>query len=68
MYKRFAIGFSPGLALSANGITSLAGYPIFAWNALPLGFYSGINPPGQKKKEKAQPAPYVPPSYQPAPG
>lgn len=72
MYKRFAIGFSPGLALSANGIASIAGLPTFAYNALPLGIYNGINPAGQEKKEeKAQPKPAYPrvpqPGYQPAP-
>jgi hypothetical protein len=73
MYKRFAIGFSPGFALSANGIASIAGYPTFFWNALPLGFYSGVNPPGLKKteekKNQPQPAyPQIPQGYQPAPG
>lgn len=73
MYKRFAIGFAPGLALVSNGITSIAGYPTFAYNALPLGMYNGINPPGLKKKEEAKQQamptyPQVPPGYQPAPG
>ena len=63
MYKRFAWGFAPALALASNGITSIAGYPTFAYNALPLGIYNGINPPGPKKKAP-QPA-YPQPGYQP---
>ncbi len=71
MYKRFAKGFSPGLVLSANGIASIAGYPVFALNALPFGLYNGINPPGPKKKEeKAQAQTAYPqvPAYRTAPG
>ncbi len=59
MYKRFAWGFAPGLALSANGIGSIAGYPVFALNALPLGLYNGINPPGLKEKKESKQK-YVP--------
>lgn len=70
MYKRFAIGFSPAYALTANGITSIAGYPTFAYNALLIGMYNGINPPGPKKKEevKQQTSPQTyPQGYQRSP-
>ncbi len=66
MYKRFALGFSPAYVLTANGIASIAGYPTFAVNALPLGMYNGINPPGPKKKAQAQPT-YTKPDYKPSP-
>jgi len=54
--QRVAVGFGPGLLLTANGITDimLGGYkiPVFAINALPYAFYTGIYPLEENKAYK----------------
>ena len=43
-WKRIGLGFLPGYALDANGITNIMGLPTFALNAFPLGLYNAIKP------------------------
>lgn len=69
-FRRIGIGFAVGYSLVANGITELAlgsyKVPIFAANALPLGIYNGMNPPGEKKEAPSkQYAPQPQAAYQP---
>src|SRR3989338_6003891 len=53
---RIGTVFAPGYILAANGIPDLSigpyTAPTFAVNALPVGIYNEINPPGQAKEEK----------------
>jgi len=68
-WKRIGLGFLPGYALDANGITKLMGLPTFAVNAFPLGLYNAVNPvPVAKKSAYSSYSPgYSMPSMSPQP-
>ncbi|MBI1935696.1 hypothetical protein HYS31_04610 [Candidatus Woesearchaeota archaeon] len=65
-WKRIGLGFGLAYGLDANGISTIMGWPTFALNALPLGFYNAVKPVPVKAPEagkgyspgvKAAPAP-----------
>lgn len=64
-YLRLAFGFSPGIALYANGIETLPvlGYnaPVLLLNMVPLMIYNLLNPI-KKPEQKTQPEPAYKPS------
>ncbi|MEK6943547.1 MAG: hypothetical protein AABX00_05780 [Nanoarchaeota archaeon] len=68
-WKRIGLGFLPGYALDANGITNIMGLPTFALNAFPLGLYNAIKPtPIAKKSSHSNYSPgYSTPSMSPHP-
>ena len=49
--KRIALGMSPALIATANGLNNIAGIPTFAYNAVPVSAYHATHPFDEKKEE-----------------